>query len=232
MNDFLISIVLPVYNQADHISEVLESYIEALKTIEYPHEMIVIVNGSHDNSLAICRSLEKTYPSIRVLEITKKGWGLSVKKGLAEAKGNLICYTNSTRTHPEELVKLINYGIRNQDSVVLASRKNRQSSLRQIGSILYNLQSRYFFNLYTWDINGTPKVFSRNFGKLLQLTRDDDLIDLEFNITCYSEGYPILEVPTFTAKRSGGTSTTNFVTAYKMYSRVIKLWLDQKKKYM
>ena len=230
MNDLLISIVLPVYNQDDHISDVLERYIEALEVISHPYEMIVVVNGSADNSLSKCRSLEQVHKSLRVLDSLDKGWGLSVRKGLAEAKVDLLCYTNSARTHPEDLVKLIKYGINNQDSVILANRKNRQSSLRQIGSILYNLESRYFFNLYTWDINGTPKIFPKNFEKLLKLTRDDDLIDLEFNIICHSEGYPILEVPTFTSERSGGESTTNFLTAYRMYSRVFKLWLKQKKK--
>jgi glycosyltransferase involved in cell wall biosynthesis len=230
MNDFLISIVVPVYNQGDHISDVLESYIDALKSLDYPHEIIAIVNGSPDNSLDVCQSLERKHPSIRVFGEKQKGWGFSVKKGLAEAKGNLLCYTNSARTSPEELVRLINYGIKNPDSVVLASRKNRKNGLRQIGSIFYNLLSRYFFNLYTWDINGTPKVFPRNFQKLLQLKRDDDLIDLEFNITCHSEGYPVIEVPVFFSNRFGGVSTTNFVTAYRLYSRLIMLWLNQKNK--
>jgi hypothetical protein len=60
-------------------------------------------------------------------------------------------------------------------------------------------------------------VFSRKFEPLLQLTRDDDLIDLEFNAICRREGYRIIEVPLFSTTRTGGRSTTNYGSAVKMY---------------
>ncbi len=50
-----------------------------------------------------------------------------------------------------------------------------------------------------------------------ELTRDDDLIDAEFVVTCRREGYPIIEVPSLVTVRHGGASTTNYQSALRMY---------------
>ena len=59
---------------------------------------------------------------------------------------------------------------------------------------------------------------TRGLEKHLELTRDDDLIDLELSVVCRREGYSLLEVPILSANRHGGRSTTNIRSAIKMYS--------------
>jgi hypothetical protein len=107
--------------------------------------------------------------------------------------------------------------------VLKANRRIRESFQRRLGSLLYNLECRALFDLSVWDINGTPKIFPRSFEKLLQLTRDDDLIDLEFNIVCKDEGYPVLEVPILATERRSGRSTTNLHSAIDMYTGAYRL---------
>jgi hypothetical protein len=103
------------------------------------------------------------------------------------------------------------------DLVIKANRKIREGKRRRAGSLLYNLLARALFDLPVWDVNGTPKVFPRKFDALLQLTRDDDLIDLEFLAVCQRQGYRIIEVPIFSSRRHGGKSTTDFGSAARMY---------------
>jgi glycosyltransferase involved in cell wall biosynthesis len=228
MSEDLISIVLPVHNQADHIKEVIEDYENMLKEVGHPYELILVLNACRDNSYEIVKILANKLKSVRIVQSNKGGWGRAVRLGLKEAKGKILCYTNCARTTADELKSMLGYGIRNPDVVIKANRKNRNSGTRQIGSILYNLEVRFLFNLYTWDINGTPKVFSRKFEKLLSMTRDDDLIDAEFNIICHRAGYALLEAPIFSSKRYGGKSTTNILTAIKMYYGIYKLWKKNK----
>lgn len=221
----LISIVLPVYNQADHITTIIQSYKEVLTRVHPSYEFILVVNGCQDHSLAACLALAEQHPEgIRVIHSEKRGWGLAVKSGLAETRGDLLCYTNSARTSPQALVLMLVYAIAYPDVVVKANRKIRENWKRRLGSLLYNLECRMLFDLSYWDINGTPKVFPRTFDKLLSLTRDDDLIDAEFNIICRREGYPVIEVPIFSTRRHGGKSTTNYHSALKMYWGAYKLW--------
>jgi hypothetical protein len=166
---------------------------------------------------------------VRVIHSEKSGWGLAVKLGLREARGELLCYTNSARTSAQDLTLLLLYAIACPNVVIKANRKIRESWHRRLGSLLYNLECRALFDLSYWDINGTPKVFPRAFDKLLALTRDDDLIDAEFNIICRSEGYRTLEVPIFSYLRHGGKSGTNYRSAIKMYWGAIQLWRSMRK---
>jgi hypothetical protein len=116
------------------------------------------------------------------------------------------------------------YATTYRNVVVKANRKIRDSWRRRLGSLVYNLECRALFDLPTWDINGTPKVFPRSFGKLLELEREDDLIDAEFNAICRREGYQVIEVPVLSTRRHGGTSTTNYGSALKMYWGAWQLW--------
>jgi glycosyltransferase involved in cell wall biosynthesis len=224
MSEPRISIVLPVYNQADHIGDVIRNYEQALARVPYSHELILVVNGSRDASLKVCQSLAEEFAALRVQHSERGGWGLAVRLGLSVARGDVLCYTNSARTSAQDLVLILLYGVVNPGVVVKANRKIRENWRRRMGSLLYNLECRALFDLSYWDINGTPKVFPRQFDKLLALTRDDDLIDAEFNIICRREGYPVLEVPIFASRRHGGEATTSYRSAVKLYWGAYQLW--------
>jgi hypothetical protein len=71
-------------------------------------------------------------------------------------------------------------------------------------------------------------VFSRAHTALLSLTSDDDLLDAEFMRTCVREGIPIVEVPILSNRRQGGTSTTNYTSALRMYAGAYRLWLGRR----
>lgn len=219
MTDPKISIVLPIYNQADHIAGLLVEYSRALDAFGFGYELLPVINGvRRDDSLSVCQSIQEKYPTVRTLCIDEGGWGRAVRHGLAEARGEILCYTNSARTSPQDLCMFVIYGIAHTEVVIKANRKIRDHVMRRFGSLLYNLQCRAQFDLPCWDINGTPKVFSRKFEKLLQLTSNGDLIDLEFNVVCQRAGYRMLEVPILQPYRHGGKSTTNVRSAMRMYA--------------
>jgi glycosyltransferase involved in cell wall biosynthesis len=225
----LISIVLPVYNEAGHVEAVVESYTEAFRRLPNPYEIILVPNGCRDNSAEVCRAIAEHDERVRVVESESGGWGLAVKLGLKEARGTILCYTNLARTSPQDLLLHLLYSVAHPDVVIKANRKIRDNWRRRVGGLLYNIECRTLFDLSIWDINGTPKVFPRAFDKLLHLTRDDDLIDAEFNLICRREGYRLLEVPTFARGRhGGGKSTTNYSSALRMYWGAYKLWRERR----
>jgi len=219
----LISVVLPVHNQADHLAAVVAEYVAALNPLAKSYEVILVANNCRDNTWEVCQAMVAKYPGVRAVQSAAGGWGLAVKLGLGAAQGDLICYTNSARTSGEDLAQLITLATAQPDTVIKANRKIRESFGRRLGSLIYNLECRALFDLATWDINGTPKVFPRRFAKLMTLSRDDDLIDAEFAALCRREGYPVLEVPIFSTRRHGGKSTTGWRSALRMYVGAWKL---------
>lgn len=217
MSASLVSIILPVHNQADHIGAIVGEYEVALAHLTVPHELILVVNNCRDRSLEVCQELAARNPGIVVVHLQAGGWGRAVRAGLRAARGDLLCYTNSARTTGRDLCLILVYALVGSDVVVKANRKIRDSWRRRLGSLVYNLECRALFDLATWDINGTPKVFPRRFAKLVELSRDDDLIDAEFAMLCRREGYPVVEVPILSTRRHGGVSTTNWRSAVRMY---------------
>jgi glycosyltransferase involved in cell wall biosynthesis len=219
----LTSIVLPVHNQADHVENVVNGYLDALARLPGDFELILVPNNCRDETEAVSRRLEAQNGPVRSFPISEGGWGLAVKTGLASADGDMLCYTNSARTSPEILTLMLAYSLAYEGAVLKANRRIRDSIVRRLGSVLYNMECRALLDLASWDINGTPKIFPRSFDKLLELRRDDDLIDAEFLAVCAREDYPIVEVPLLLTQRHGGRSTTNLRSAARMYWGAIQL---------
>jgi glycosyltransferase involved in cell wall biosynthesis len=217
MSASLVSVVLPVHDQADHIGAVVGEYLDALGRLPFAHELVLVPNGSRDPSERVCAELATAHATVRNEPLERGGWGRAVRHGLAAARGDLLCYTNSARTTVPDLTIAILYAATFPGTVVKANRKIRERWTRRLGSLLYNLECRALFDLSCWDVNGTPKVFPRSCDRLLALTRDDDLIDAEFVLVCRQAGYPLLEVPIFSSRRYGGRSTTNLRSAFRMY---------------
>ena len=221
-----VSLILPVHNQGDHIRAIVESYVEGLSVLPLRYELILVVNGSTDHSLEVCQALAAERDAIFVLELAERGWGRSVRAGLAQARGELICFTNSARTTREILTLMLAYALAYPRVVLKANRRIRESRRRRFGSLLYNIECRALFDLSAWDINGTPKIFPRSFDRVLALRRDDDLLDCEFNVVCRRQGYPMIEVPILATERQGGRSTTNVSSALRMYVGAWSIWRD------
>src|SRR5438045_103129 len=92
-----LSLILPIYNQSDHVVQIVESYQQALSAFALDYEIIAVVNGSNDTSLEICRAMSLRDERVKTLS-SPKGWGRAVRLGIESSKGDLICYTNSART--------------------------------------------------------------------------------------------------------------------------------------
>ena len=220
----LISIILPVHNQADHIERLVRDYVGELRKVPSDYELVLVENASRDNTLAVCRRLESELSCVKVITSDKAGWGRAVRVGLEKVGGDLICYTNAARTTPQDLVVCLLYAVAYGGIVVKANRKIRENWRRRLGSLLFNIECRTLFDLSNWDVNGTPKVFPRSFGNLRDLRRADDLIDTEFCIVCRQHDYPMIEVPIFSTRRHGGKSTTGYRSAFRLYWGAIALW--------
>jgi glycosyltransferase involved in cell wall biosynthesis len=218
-----LSIILPVHNDADYLEGVVGSYVPVLERLGRNYEILLVTNACTDRSVSLCADLAGESPNIVHLDLPAGGWGRAVRTGVRQSTGTTICYTNLARTSAQVLGLLLAYNLAFPDVVVKASRKIRDNWRRRLGSLIYNLECRALFDLAVWDINGTPKVFPRTFTGLLELTRDDDLVDAEFVSICRREAYPVVDVPVISTPRHGGRSTTRYKSALRMYFGALEL---------
>lgn len=87
-----ISVIMPVYNAECYLKEAIESVL-AQKYTDY--ELLIVENGSSDQSLLICKEYETKYPSVHVLKEEKKGAGAARNRGLFKAAGEYICFVDA-----------------------------------------------------------------------------------------------------------------------------------------
>ena len=88
----LVSIVLPVYRQADHIVAVVEAYDRWLDALSGRYELILVSNGPDDGSLKACQGLAKRSKRVRVVRSEKGGWGLAGLVGLIGVVTGIVGY--------------------------------------------------------------------------------------------------------------------------------------------
>jgi glycosyltransferase involved in cell wall biosynthesis len=225
----LVSIVLPCRNQADHIGSILPRYIGPLEAVGLSFELIVVPNASSDRTKEVVEELAERDARIRVVPIELGGWGRSVRSGLEASAGDILAYTNTARTDPGLIPAFLETYLAQQPCLVKARREARSAPMREIGSAIYNLEGRVLFGIGAKDVNGTPKVFSRELYRSAQLASNDDLLDLELMAQAARCSIPIVEIPVRGFKRHGGKSSTTMQSAWKMYSGAVRLWAARRR---
>ncbi len=112
---------------------------------------------------------------------------------------------------------IMKYALINENIVIKANRIIRDSFIRKLGSTIYNLEFRLLFRIPVWDVNATPKVISAKIIREFDLQEDSDLIDAELIVKCMKMNKHFIEVPVVNTKRFHGRSTTNVISAIRMY---------------
>lgn len=93
----MISVVIPVYNAAPYLKECLDSVLQAAAA---DFEIIVVDDGSTDQSPALCRAYQKKEPRIRLLVQPNQGVSSARNHGLAAAQGKWVAFVDADDTLP------------------------------------------------------------------------------------------------------------------------------------
>jgi glycosyltransferase involved in cell wall biosynthesis len=219
----VLSVVLPCRNQEDHIGSVLRAYAEPLQAAGLAYELVVVPNACTDHTADVVRQIAAGDARVAVVESALGGWGRAVLLGLAAARGEVLCYTNSARTDPADIPPLLELYRQRAPCLAKVRREQRGAFWRELGSSLYNLEGRLLYGFSARDVNGTPKILSRDVYRRLDLHSLGDLLDLELIVKVARLGLPIVEKPVYGFKRHGGKSTTRLGSAWRMYTGALAL---------
>lgn len=84
--DRSLSVIIPAYNEAENIMATLENVAMAFEPLSLPHEILVIDDGSRDQTAAIVESARVRYPAVRLLKNERNmGFGWSYRRGVEAA---------------------------------------------------------------------------------------------------------------------------------------------------
>ena len=153
----LISIIIPVFNASNFIEKTIENLIEQ----EADKEIILINDGSTDNSLEVLKKIENKYRCIRVINQINKGVSAARNTGIESAKGNYILFIDSDDLLENDTLKRLLFKYQTFDcDLVLCSYKicydnnSNIDTFKYLDSGLYNIDSflSEYYKLYTTKI--------------------------------------------------------------------------------
>lgn len=189
-----ISVIMPVYNAEDYLEETLLSVIN--QTFKKSFELIVVNDGSTDNSKMIIENYKKKYPEL-IITIDKKNTGVSDSRNIAinKAKGRYITFIDSDDLYEfdylEKLYNTIQQGFDfvscNYNNFEANNNKisyDKEIETDDIGLYLEKLQTHFLFN-QIWN-----KIYKTNIIKDNNLKFDVNKSiaeDWEFNIKYLSK---------------------------------------------
>jgi len=84
------SIVIPAFNEADKITSTLTKVIGFMKSFSQQYEIIVVDDGSSDDTTALVEEYSKTNPEVKLIKNPHKGKGPTLWKGVMESTGKYV----------------------------------------------------------------------------------------------------------------------------------------------
>ena len=224
MNQQKLSIVMPAYNEGGGIESTINKTISALRSGNFPFEVIVVNNGSTDNSKEVLENLQKKYNELKVVNVMpNRNYGGGIKAGLEKADGNIIGWTDADgQVHPQGIVDLYNLIDSGQFDVAKAYRHPRmESKYRKFQSGVFNAIFKMFFGNIADDVNAKPKLMKREIYNKYPLESNDIFIDAELIIRLAKAKIPIGNAPVPFLKREFGKSKMRFWTSLEFLKRMV-----------
>jgi hypothetical protein len=196
----LASIIIPVHNEKEHLSGRIKKFITEAEDLHY--EIILIENGSTDETLRTCKRLEAEMNGlIRVASLRKASYGLAIRKGINEAKGQYLFLLEADFMDFDfvrEGLRLLEVG---EHEVIVGSKRHPQSidkrgHKRRALTWAFNILLRFSFGFKGTDTHGL-KAFTIHSAKRLINLSETEGEALQTELILLSEIYkiPIIEIP-------------------------------------
>lgn len=224
-----ISVIIPVYNEERYI----EKIISIVNSINIEKEIIVVDDGSNDNSLKIVKSLK--YENLKILENFKNyGKGYSIRNGLKHVNNEIVIIQDADLEYdPNDYFKLIEPFKKKNISVVYGSRflgikriilnKGINYNFRSLINLGLTLLFNFLYNQKITDVHTCYKVFDSKIIPFLNLKENGFSFCPEFSAKVCKLGYNIYEVPiSYNPRSKSEGKKITFLDGFRAIKAIIK----------
>ncbi|MEA3254637.1 MAG: dolichyl-phosphate beta-glucosyltransferase [Candidatus Altiarchaeota archaeon] len=204
-DSIFISIVIPTYNEESRIDESLDKIMKYMENQGHRYEIILVDDGSCDNTVDVVKIFSAGNKNMRLIQNERnRGKGYSIRKGVLDAKGGYILFSDADLSTPiEEIEKLLKY-LEEGYEVTIGSRdlpdsdiRLRQPFYREFSGKIFNRIARSITLLGIRDTQCGFKCFKKDAAKTIfsRQRLDGFSFDVETLYIAKKRGYKIKEVP-------------------------------------
>ena len=167
-----ISVVIPLYNEADSLPELTSWIAKVMNENSYSYEIVFIDDGSSDNSWQIIEELKKEYPVIKAIKFQRNyGKSAGLNEGFLAAEGDVVITMDADlQDSPDEIPELFRM-IKDEgyDLVSGWKKKRYDPFIKRNTSKIYNGFSRLVTGLKLHDMNCGLKAYKKNVVKTIEV---------------------------------------------------------------
>ena len=221
----------PCYNEEKNIESTVAKTIPVLKKITGKWEIILVNDGSKDNTAKVLETIKKQAPKqIKIITHNpNRGYGGAVKSGLYNSKYKWITFTDSDGQFDfSEVVNLIKRQQQTKADIVIGYYLSRQvSKLTILTSKIWELIVFILFGLKVTDIDCAFKLINKKVVDTIPKLESERgaFISSEFLIKAKKAGFKIAEVGVHHYPRTEGQATgRNLKVIIKSFSDLFRLW--------
>lgn len=228
-----LSLIIPCYNEAANLPLLLDrcASLGGNKGIE----VILVDNGSTDNSPEVLAQLLPSYPHCRSFRVPiNQGYGYGILSGLGAARGDLLAWTHADmQTDPKDVLRsLAIFEQSKSNNIYVKGRRIK----RPLADVFFTVGMSVFETLLLrtrlWDINAQPNMFSKNFFESWENPPYDFSLDLYVYFTARAQGLPVYRFSVEFGERVHGVShwNVNWAAKMKFIRRTIDFSFELKKR--
>lgn len=232
-----LSIIVPCYNEADNLSLILDGFNKAIKG-RNDIELIIVNNGSRDNSKEILGDLLPKYKFARCVDVNvNQGYGFGILSGLREAKGEFIGWTHGDfQTPPSDTLKALEIIERskNPKNIYIKGLRKRRPFFDKFFTFGMGVFESLYIGKLFYDINAQPNIFHKSFFKTWNNPPYDFSLDLyALYLAKSNKDIAVVRFPVFFLKRIHGEShwNKNLLSKLKFIKRTILFSIELKKRF-
>jgi glycosyltransferase involved in cell wall biosynthesis len=235
------SIVIPAYNEGARLGATLEKVLAYVRAQGWDAEIIVVNDGSRDNTADLVRGFAAKNPALRLVENPgNRGKGYSVRNGMLTARGRIVLFSDADLSSPIEEAPKLFQALEEGADIAIGSRwlraeaqTQRQPLHRQLFGRIFNLILRITLGLKFKDTQCGFKAFKRPAVQaIFPLQRIERWgFDPEILFLARKFGFKMQEVSVAWAHRDG-TSINPVVDGFRMFLEMLRVrWYDLTGKY-
>lgn len=222
-----LSVFFPAYNDSGTIASLVITALRSARQLTSDFEVIIVDDGSADQTSQIADELARTYPEVKVVHHQKnRGYGAALRSGFAAATRDLVFYTDGDAQYdPAEMAALWK-AFGDDVDLVNGYKISRSDPLHRIiiGRI-YHHTVKLLFGLKVRDVDCDFRLLRRSIFDRVLLQKSSGVICLEMMKKIQDAGFRIAEVPVHHYHRAFGKSQFfNFRRLYKTAVDVFRLW--------
>lgn len=225
MYELELSLVIPCYNEEGNIEKEAIQLVNELTSSNVNFELVLVDNGSYDNTARILNDLAKRYTQITIVTIkNNEGYGWGIINGLKKCNGRYIGFLCADgQISPKDVFKVFRkLELEDLDLCKVKRVKRYDGFNRLFLSKTYNFLFHFFCSVSTNDVNGTPKIMKYDCYEKLDISSKDWFIDTEIIIKAESFGFKIGDVPVEFKKREKGKSNVKFTIIFEFLRNLIR----------